>query len=158
MTSTGHSPLSGGSEKMARLIEDVQFYYSSNRYSMVQKCMTLIVDHHLVVGVVSNVSVNCSHLATVYPGASGTCTPFTRNYVLLWTIIASVSLTVYILHYIPSQEYLHTSFCRHHHWPSFHIWSIPTPTRITRRLTNRLESWAFTLVLLFNFYTTSQKV
>ena len=62
-----HSPLSGGSEKMAGLniIEDVQFYYSSNRYSMVQKCMILIVDHHyLVVGVVSNVSVNCSHLAT----------------------------------------------------------------------------------------------
>ena len=77
-------PLSGGSEKMAGLniIEDVQFYYSSNRYSMVQKCMILIVDHHLVVGVVSNVSVNCSHLATVYPGASGTCTPFNRNYVL----------------------------------------------------------------------------
>ena len=42
------------------IIEDVQFYYSSNRYSMVQKCMILIVDHHLVVGVVSNVSLNCS--------------------------------------------------------------------------------------------------
>ena len=82
--------------------------------------------------------------------------PMSRSYAkILWTIIASVSLTIFSTIYRVSHRSINTPVTvdtTTDPASTYEAFQLP----LTRRLTNQLESCAFTLVL-FNFYTTSQK-